>query len=126
MRRSAWLQPLSREHHHALSLAKQCTRAAASGDAAQVAAACQTALQGYATQLTPHFHVEEAELLPRLGPAQQALEQRTLAEHARLRELCAGLQRQDVAALAAFGESLVEHVRFEETALFPALEAIGP
>ncbi|MEW5903349.1 MAG: hemerythrin domain-containing protein [Pseudomonadota bacterium] len=126
MRRSAWLQPLSREHHHALSLAKQCTRAAASGDAVQIAAACQAALQGYAAQLMPHFQVEERELLPLLGPAQQALVQRTLTEHARLRELCGGLQRQDVAALAAFGSSLAEHVRFEETALFPVLEAIGP
>ena len=126
MRRSAWLQPLSREHHHALSLAKQCTRAASSGDATQIAAACQAALQGYAAQLTPHFQVEESELLPRLGPAQQALVQRTLAEHARLRELCHGLQRREATALAEFGSLLAAHVRFEETVLFPALEAIAP
>lgn len=125
MKRSPELQPLSREHHHALRLAKQCQRAAASGDTAQIGAACVAALQVFTSQLDSHFQIEEAELLPRLGLAQQELVQRTLAEHEYLRGLRAGLQRQEVAVLAAFGGSMAEHVRFEETQLFPALEAIS-
>ncbi len=123
MKRSPALQPLSREHHRALKLAKQCARAAASGDAAQVAQTCHIALQDFAGELEPHFLAEESELLPRLPDAEQCLVARTLQDHGRLRDLRNGLQRQEAVALAEFASCLAAHVRFEERELFPAVEA---
>jgi hemerythrin-like domain-containing protein len=127
MKRSPFLQPLSREHHTALTLAKACERAAQSDDIELVGQACQRAIRAYATELEPHFQIEEASLLPLLRTTEtHPLVQRTLADHRQLRGLLAGLQQHDVAALASFGQCLALHVRFEERELFPALENLLP
>jgi hemerythrin-like domain-containing protein len=79
MKRNPTLQPLSREHHTALSLAKACERAAQSGDEELVGKACQRAIQAYANELQPHFQFEEQSLLPLLHSIEtQPLVQRTL------------------------------------------------
>ncbi|WP_324779278.1 hemerythrin domain-containing protein [Thiobacillus sedimenti] len=123
MKRSAFLQPLSREHHGALSLASACARAAQSGDAAKIAETCERAVRAFAVELEPHFRIEERSLLPRLLDAEaQPLVQRTLDEHRLLRALLDGLGRNDAEALAEFGAQLAAHVRFEERTLFPAIE----
>lgn len=125
MKRSAALQPLSREHHTALSLAKACGRAARSGIAEQVGAACQRAIQAYANELEPHFQIEEQSLLPLLkGAGTQLLVRRTLADHLQLRALLRSLRQNDADALESFGKCLSAHVRFEERELFPALESV--
>lgn len=125
MKRSLALQPLSREHHTALTLAKACERAAQSGAAEQVGVVCQRALQAFTNELEPHFQVEERSLLPLLkGAKTQLLVQRTLADHLQLRALLEDLQQYDAAALGSFGKCLSAHVRFEERELFPALESI--
>jgi hypothetical protein len=125
MQRSPLLQPLSREHHQALKLAKRCAHAAASGEAEQVAQACEVALQAFAAELEPHFRVEERELLIDLRTdVGLALVQRTQAEHRVLRELCTGLQRREGVALAEFSKLLHAHVRFEERELFLFIEAL--
>ena len=124
MKRSPILQPLSREHHTALTLAKACERAAQSGDAAMVSQACQRAILAFSNQLAPHFQIEEQSLLPLLkGTEAQALVQRTLADHQQLRGLLDGLQHNDIEALNRFGKCLTGHVRFEERELFPAIES---
>ncbi|WP_296750780.1 hemerythrin domain-containing protein [Thiobacillus sp.] len=125
MKRSPLLQPLSREHHAALSLARSCERAARSGDAAQIDAACERAVRAFRQQLDPHFRTEEHALLPLLRSADtQPLVQRTLEDHRLLRGLLDDLQRNDAGALARFGEHLAAHVRFEERALFAAIESL--
>jgi hemerythrin-like domain-containing protein len=125
MKRSPALQPLSREHHTALTLAKACERAAQSGDAAMVNQACQRAIRAYANELELHFQVEEQSLLPLLQSAEtQPLLQRTLADHQRLRGLLTGLQQNDAEALSSFGNCLSAHVRFEERELFPVIEGL--
>lgn len=125
MKRSPALQPLSREHHAALVLAKACERAAQSGDAALVSHACQRAVLAFANELDPHFRIEEQSLLPQLNsPATQPLVQRTLMEHEQLRGMLIGLQQNDVDALNSFGKYLAAHVRFEERELFPTLESL--
>lgn len=127
MKRNPILQPLSREHHGALTLAKACERAALSGDAVRVELACQRAIRAYTDELEAHFQLEEQTLLPLLTDAEfQPLVQRTLAEHRQLRALQAGLQFADSVALAEFGRLMVAHVRFEERELFAALEAFLP
>ncbi|HEU0188860.1 MAG TPA: hemerythrin domain-containing protein [Gallionella sp.] len=125
MKRSTALQPLSREHHTALTLSKACCRAAQSGAADQVSAACQRAIQAFTNELEPHFLIEERSLLPLLKDADaQPLVQRTLADHQQLRALLKGLQQNEADALDSFGNCLSAHVRFEERELFPALESI--
>lgn len=125
MKRSPILQPLSREHHTALTLAKACERAALSGDAAMVSQACQRAIRAFANELDAHFKIEEQSLLPLLtSPETQALVQRTLVEHQLLRGLLEGLRQNDVEALNNFGNYLSSHVRFEERELFPVIEGL--
>ncbi|HEY0664439.1 MAG TPA: hemerythrin domain-containing protein [Gallionella sp.] len=123
MKRHPALQPLSREHHAALKLAKACERAVAAGQADET---CRRAVAVFATELEPHFRVEERELLPLLDDAgQQGLAERTLAEHAGLRALAVELRQCcDAGVLQRFGAQLAAHVRFEERELFPALETL--
>jgi hemerythrin-like domain-containing protein len=125
MKRSEKLQPLSREHHRALTLAKVCERAALSGETSQVELACQRAIRAFSDELEPHFQIEEQEFLPLLNsPQTQPLAQRTLAEHRQLRGLLDGLRRKDEKALAGFATCLTGHVRFEEKQLFVVLEHV--
>lgn len=127
MKRIPELQPLSREHHTALTLAKACERAVQSCDEEQVGKTCQRVLQAFSEELEPHFQVEEQSLLPLLRSAGNTpLEQRTLEDHRQLRALLNDLRRNDSKALDSFGKLLILHVRFEERELFPALEHLMP
>jgi hypothetical protein len=123
MKRSLTLQPLSREHHTALTLAKACERASRSGDETLVSQTCQRAIMAFQNELEPHFQFEEISLLPLLhGPATQPLVERALADHQQLRGLRDALGQNDTQALDSFGKCLSAHVRFEERELFPVLE----
>lgn len=125
MKRSPALQPLSREHHTALTLAKACERAAQSRDVDRVVQTCRRVIQAFSDELEPHFQVEERSLLPLLHDAgNKSLEQRTLTDHQQLRALLDGLRQNDIEALDDFGKLLSAHVRFEERELFPALESL--
>lgn len=125
MKRSAALQPLSREHHTALTLAKTCEQAAQSGDEALVNETCERVIEAFFDELEPHFCFEEQSLLPLLhNPENLPLAQRALAEHQHLRVLLDGLRRNDTGALGNFGKCLSAHVRFEERELFPVLESL--
>lgn len=117
------MQPLSREHHTALTLAKACERAAQSRDEGLVAQTCQRVIRAFSDELEPHFQVEEHSLLPLLRSAEtQSLVQRTMADHQQLRALLDDLRRNDSEALGSFGKGLSAHVRFEERELFPVIE----
>lgn len=123
MKRSPALQPLSREHHTALTLAKACERAAQSCDEGLVAETCRRVLRAFSDELEPHFRIEEHLLLPLLcGVENQLLAERTLADHQRLRALLDNLRQNDREALGSFGKCLSAHVRFEERELFPTVE----
>lgn len=123
MKRDPRLQHLSREHHHALTLAKACQRAAAGGDARVLHDTCRRVLHEMESELEPHFVCEEQTWLPLLAyPEAQPLIQRTLSDHRALRALREAVRVPQASALAAFGERLVQHVHFEERELFPALE----
>jgi hemerythrin-like domain-containing protein len=125
MKRSSILQPLSREHHSALTLAKACERAARSGDEALVRQVCQRVILAFQNELEPHFQFEEVSLLPLLhSTATQPLVEHTLADHQRLRGLLDALRQSDAGVLDSFGKCLSAHVRFEERELFPVLESL--
>lgn len=123
MKRLDCLGDLSRDHHTALSLALRARRAAAGGDT-EVAAMAAKVRERFAAELEPHFREEERWLLPALAEmGQQALVERTLADHAELARLVEELAAPTAETLQAFADGLTAHVRFEERELFPAAEA---
>ncbi len=118
MRRDLRLQPLSKDHHHALVLARRATAAASAPPDVQ-AATWREVVRRFESELAPHFRIEERHLLPALERAGcGALVARTRAEHAKLRHIVSddgpGLGQR----LARFGALLHDHVRFEERELF--------
>lgn len=121
MQRDPNLVRLSRDHHSGLVLAKRA-RELATAEPEQRRAAW-TWMQGrFAEELEPHFLLEEQGLLPALRKAgDDALVERTLAEHAELRAL---ILSDAAEAPFRFGEALTAHIRFEEEALFETAQRV--
>lgn len=125
MKRSQELIELTREHHHALVLARRAIVAAREAPAARALAAELTEI--FLRELEPHFILEEQKLLPALrGAGEYARAARTLDEHRQLRALAQAGAAGETASLLSFGLLLEAHVRFEERELFPLAEAILP
>jgi len=121
MKRHTALIQHSRDHHHALKLARLARFAADSGSPEAIEQASRTIAEAFPRALEPHFQDEEAGLLPRLAAVgQNELVERTRDEHARLRELNHTLTADptDAVAISAFAALLHDHVRFEERELF--------
>ena len=121
MKRSSPLLGLSREHHEALVLARRAGSTLPSSETAH--GQREHLLTRWDEQFAPHFAIEEEVLLPALAAAGQAAPAtEALAQHAELRRLVERLRGGDMAALPAWGEAMLAHVRFEERALFPLAE----
>lgn len=133
MKRHPVLQPLSDDHHRALILARRLRGTAAEDTPIDLEGLASEVRRTYEADLEPHFAVEEEALLPALRDVGlQALVDRTLADHARIRALIANVWTD--ATVRELGALLERHVRFEERELFPeaeqalaadVLEAIG-
>lgn len=124
MKRDPNLQDLSRDHHHALVLARRAERAAETGADEEVASMWESIAHAFDSDLGPHFEVEEHHLLPPLEAAgEDELVGRIRSDHQQLRALCAQTG-DDRGRLRRFGELLREHVRFEESELFPRAEKV--
>ncbi len=123
MLRHVALQPLSREHHGALVLAR-AARWALAGRRGTPEEVRERIVREFAHTLEPHFRDEERHLLPHAGVHATRLE----ADHEALRALVAALRfplegAEFKAALETFAERLEAHVRWEERELFPVLES---
>lgn len=113
MRRCDALRALSSEHHHGLVITVKVKRALATAEAERV---WQEVRELFVTELEPHFQAEELWLLPALEQAGETeLVRRTHAEHAELRRM---IREGGMPNMAAFGELLSQHIRFEERELF--------
>ena len=126
MKRDLRLHGLTSDHHHALVLARRLQEAAARGGLdVELSAEVR---RRYDEDLGPHFAIEEEELLPALALVGRTdLVDRTLREHAALRDHLAAAESGDCSRLAEFGALLEAHVRFEERDLFTTCEAlVGP
>ena len=128
MKRSAELRVLSVQHHHGL-VAAQRLRQAVRGKVPLAPAVTQF-LQAWRDGIQPHFRAEEEILLPAFAqrvPADDPLIVRTLTEHVALRRAVRELERAEAGSQQALareiGQSLDDHIRFEERVLFPAIEA---
>ncbi len=125
MKRHAALLQHSREHHASLKMARLASFAADSGSPEAIEQAATSIREEYSDFIDAHFQAEEEGVLQQMEAiGQHELVARTLAEHARLRELCQRLQHPDAATLAEFGTLLHDHVRFEERELFEVAQEL--
>jgi len=126
MKRHPALVPLSRDHHHALVIARRL-RNAEEHDAAETARAF---LEHWEYEERLHFRLEEEVLLPAYaayGDPDHAAVVRTLLDHMLIRrdvERLAG--DPPLALLHELGERLANHVKLEENELFPLVERTIP
>lgn len=119
MHRSAALKRLSMEHHLGLVLARRARLAAD-----DPVPGWEALRERFAAELEAHFCLEEQGLLPALaGVGEQALVERTLAEHRSLRGL---IDTGGPADLTAFALLLADHIRFEEDEVFAIAERVLP
>ena len=118
MRRTAALQPLSREHHVALEHSRRRR------SEAEVAAVVASFLAFFVVDGERHFRAEEEVLLPLVPADEEPAGRRLSRDHAEIRRLARSLgERSDCAIAGQLGELLAAHVRFDERELFPLLEA---
>lgn len=137
MKRHQSLYPLSHDHHHALVQALNLDKAGAGGDQAGLREAAARFAGFWESDLQRHFEQEEQIVLPLLAKfmAADAAEIRdTLDQHSAIvrmiGELNEKLARQEetieASLLTNLAESLRRHIRYEESELFPAVEASVP
>jgi hypothetical protein len=119
MQRDPRLRPLSSDHHHALVLARRASRAGERCGPTDPETMWRELVELFASELEPHFALEERLLLPALEEAGEVeLVARARADHAALRACIGAAEAGDVCArLRTFGSLLTDHVRFEERRL---------
>jgi hypothetical protein len=123
MKRCQALRGLSREHHEALVLARHASATAADPGGEGARQQRDHLLLRWDAQFELHFALEEQVLLPALVAAgHTGLASEALAQHAELRCLGKSLESGEPLALAAWGDAMATHVRFEERTLFPLAE----
>jgi hypothetical protein len=120
MKRDIRLRALSRDHHHALVLARYISvlfaRAGIDADAVALVR------ERFAAEILPHFAVEEDLLRALEGLGVDGLVKRTRDEHAAMLRLLETASETDPASLCELGKLLADHVRFEEREVYPACE----
>ena len=120
MKRDARLRELSRDHHHALVLARfiqaMCVRDCITDDAIGIVR------ERFTAEIAPHFLVEEMLLSALEGRGADDLVARTRAEHATMLRLVESTAGSDPSPLRELAQLIVEHVRFEERELYPVCE----
>ncbi len=124
MKRDERLRGLSRDHHHALVLARFI--AAVGARRAMDAAAIALVRERFEAEIAPHFVVEEMLLAALEGQGVDELVKRTRDDHATMVQLLAAVTESSTSSMLALGTLLAEHVRFEERELYPACEAKLP
>lgn len=127
MKRHDALAALSRDHHHALVIARRLKRATQStADGARDAFLDYWHVDG-----ERHFRQEEDILLPSyaaFADPDQPVVARVLLDHRRIRRLAheAAQGSPGIDVLHALGQQLGDHVRREERELFPLIERALP
>ncbi len=124
MPRDSRLARLSRDHHHALTLALRIQRELASAEPGEASALARDVLRYWDEAMTPHLAVEARVLLPLLAARQDGglpFAGRAQREQRELAGLAAEVRSTDAAAraetLMRFGAALSAHIRWEEREL---------
>lgn len=121
VKRSEYLQPLSRDHHHALLLCWKIKTGIKNGTEAE---RIKTYAEWfYHKHLHPHFEAEEKYVFPVIG-SNNDLIKKALSDHRQLNEFFksdSDLQNQ----LSLFADLLELHIRFEERILFNEIQEMA-
>jgi hypothetical protein len=120
VKRDVRLRALSRDHHHALVLARFIEAVCARDGADDGTVALVR--ERFATEIGPHFEVEETLLSSLEGRGVDDLVARTRDEHATMLRLLEAAGPANPAPLRELAQLLAEHVRFEERELYPECE----
>ena len=134
MKRYESLVPLSRDHHFGLIMAQQLILGRATNPRADWptdrAQQVPRLLAFFASDLRPHFEIEEAHVFPAAGRdladgGRQV--QALLADHDAMRAMIRGFEADPVSELderlPAFGHVLKAHIHKEERQLFEQMQA---
>jgi hemerythrin-like domain-containing protein len=133
MRRHDALIPLTHDHHHALARARRLRLAAASEDREEQREAAIEFVEFFEEDSLLHFREEEEILFPLVIDRDDApvdLLARLLLEHVRMHRLVGALRGEldggepEPGTLQAIGELLAQHIRAEESELFPIIERL--
>jgi hypothetical protein len=120
MKRDVRLRDLSRDHHHALVLARfiqaMCVRDCLEEDAVALVK------ERFTAEVVPHFLIEDTLLSALEGLGVDDLVARTRSEHATMLRLLEEARPTNPLPLRELARLLVDHVRFEERELYPACE----
>jgi hemerythrin-like domain-containing protein len=133
MRRHDALIPLTHDHHHALARARRLRLAAASAHPEEQRDAAEEFVEFFQQDSVLHFREEEEILFPLVIDRTDTpidLLARLLLDHVRMHRLVGTLRaeleegepRPDT--LHTIGEVLAEHIRAEESQLFPIIQQL--
>lgn len=121
IKRSEFLKPLSREHHHGLLFCWKI-RAGIKKNV-EVSRIKKYSDWFYQNYLVPHFEVEEKYVFPILGNENELIK-KAVSEHRsleRLFESTTEFQKN----IGLISEELIDHIRFEERILFGEIQKIA-
>lgn len=124
MKRDPRLHPLSRDHHHALVLARFIAAIDVRGglDEDEI----RLVKERFASEIFPHFEVEELLLTALEGRGADELVKRTRDDHREMARLVESASATNPAPLPELAALLTDHVRFEERELYPSCEVKLP
>ncbi len=121
IKRSEFLKPLSREHHHGLLFCWKIT--AGIKKDVEVSRIKKYADWFYENYLIPHFEVEEKYVFTILGNENELIK-KAVSEHRSLKRLfesTTDFQKN----IGLISEELIAHIRFEERILFGEIQKIA-
>jgi len=121
IKRSKFLQPLSREHHHGLLLCWKIRTGLKKG--IDIDRIKKYADWFFKASLQTHFNIEEDFVFPILGN-DHVLVKKALVDHRRLKRLFDDITHIEN-SLSLLEEELEKHIRFEERVLFPVIEEVA-
>ncbi len=119
IKRHTALQPLSRDHHHALLLCWKIRQGIKKDIPAKRISVYSTWF--FSTHLLPHFRLEEQYAFPVLG-AENPLIQQAMAEHRQIEGYFTATELTSP-MLETAADALEAHIRFEERTLFNAIQS---
>jgi len=107
------------DHHQGLVLARKAKKAAASGDEDSIRDMWAHVERLFATELEPHFQIEEIYIAPVLEKhGETGLVRQLDEEHKAIRRALMPQSGRTAAGLDNFGVLLEQHIRFEEREFF--------
>jgi len=121
IKRSEFLKPLSREHHHGLLFCwKIRTGIKKNVEVSRIKKYSDWFYQNY---LVPHFEVEEKYVFPILGNDNELIK-KAISEHRKMKQLFESTAEFEKNC-SLIQEELEAHIRFEERVLFGEIQKIA-